>query len=32
MSLKKVSETFDVPIKSLKRWMIVGAERKKGKI
>jgi len=30
LPLKKISETFDVPIKSLKRWLIVGAERKKG--
>lgn len=30
--LNKVSKMFSVPLKSLKRWIKVGPERKKGKI
>lgn len=31
MPLKDISHSFDVSIKSLKRWIMVGPERKKGK-
>lgn len=30
VGLKRAAEKYDVPLKSLKRWLKVGCERKKG--